>query len=411
MSEKTPTRLARLPWWFWAVMAGLFVLFVMVIGWFLNGQAFEEIVRGRVIAQIQKATGGEVELQSLHWNVKRLEIEANGLTIRGLEPAGEVPLAHADRLYVQMRVISFFKTDIDLSQLTLERPVIHLIVKPDGSTNVPEPQVKTSGDPIQQLFDLAIGKVELRNGALLLNEQKLPLDFKANDVGITMDYQRLRRQYDSTLHVGKMDAQYQDYRDVAATADAEFSLGQNKVQVRSLKLTSQKSSVELSGTIDDFTHPRLQLTYGGTVDLAQLAAITRAYNLRGGGLNITGSGDFAQDNFTASGKLVLRGVNYEDGSLSLRDAAAGADFAVDRDHILLKKINARLLGGTVTGDAEVKNYAPTLAVTTAQVRNEKPGKNGKPSANGLPKSSGALAVQQIGRASCRERDKLSGGAA
>ena len=32
-----------------------------------------------------------------------------------------------------------------------------------------------------------------------------------------------------------------------------------------------------------------------------------------------------------------------------------------------------LLGGTVTGDAEVKNYAPTLAVTTAQVRNEKPG--------------------------------------
>src|ERR1019366_1475177 len=178
-----------------------------------------------------KATGGEVELQSLHWNVKRLEIEANGLTIRGLEPAGDVPLAHADRLYVQLRVVSFLKTAIDLSQLTLEQPVIHLIVKPDGSTNVPEPQVKTSGDPIQQLFDLAGGKVELRHGALLLNQQKLPLDFKA--------------------------------------ADAEFSLSQNRIEVRSLKLSSQKSSVELSGTIDDFKHPRLQLNYGATIDLAQ----------------------------------------------------------------------------------------------------------------------------------------------
>jgi translocation and assembly module TamB len=394
MTEKKPFRLLRFPWWFWAVMAGLFVVLVMAFVWFLGSPAFEEIVRDRVIAQIQKATGGKVEMQSLHWNVKRLEFEANGLTIHGLEPAGEAPLAHADQLFVRLRVVSLLNTSIDLSQLTLEQPVVHIIVKPDGSTNMPEPQVKSNGKPVQQLFDLSIGKVELRNGTLLLNEQKLPLDFKANDVGLTMDYQRLQRQYDSALHVGKMDAQYQDYRDVAATADAEFSLGQNKVQVRSLKLTSQKSSVELSGTIDDFTHPRLQLTYGGTIDLAQLAAITRAYNLRGGGLNITGSGDFAQDNFTASGKLVLRGVNYEDGSLSLCDATAGADFAVDRDHILLKKINARLLGGTVTGDAEVKNYAPTLAVTTAQIRNEKSGKNGKPAATGASKMAGALPVQQ-----------------
>src|ERR1019366_4878334 len=247
---------------------------------------------------------------------------------------GDVPLAHVERLYMRMHVVSLLNTKIDLSQLTLEQPVIHIVVKPDGSTNVPEPQVKTSGDPIQPLFDLAIGKVELRNGALLLNEQKLPLDFKANDVGITMDYQRLQRRYDSTLHVGKMEAQYQDYRDVAATADAEFSLSQNRIEVRSLKLSSQKSSVELSGTIDDFQHPRLQLNYVGTIDLAQACAIARVYNLRGGGLNITGSGDFSPDNFTASGKLVVRDFNFQNESLSLRDVTAGADFAVDREHIL-----------------------------------------------------------------------------
>ncbi len=394
MSEKTPIRWLRFPLWFWAVMAGLFAVLVVAIVWFLGSPAFEEIVRGRVVAELQKASGGKVELQSLHWNVKRLEIEANDLTVRGLEPAGDVPLAHADRLFLRLRVVSFLKTSIDLSQLTLEQPVIHIVVKPDGSTNVPEPQVKTSGDPLQQLFDLAVGRVELRNGALLLNEQKLLLDFKASDVGLTMDYERLQRRYDSTLHIGKMDAQYQDYRDVAASADAQFSLWKNRVQLRSLKLTSERSSVELSGTVDDFSHPRLQLTYGGTIDLAQAAAITRAYNLRGGGLNITGSGDFAVDNFTTNGKLVLRGVNYQDQSFILRDASAGADFAVDRDHILLKKINVRLLGGTVTGDAEVKNYAPTLAVTTAQVRNEKPGKAGKPTASAPPKTPGALPVQQ-----------------
>ena len=118
-------------------MAGLFVLLVLTIGWFLGSPVFEDIVRGRVIAQLQKATGGKVELQALHWNVKRLEIEATGLTIHGLEPASEVPLAHADRLYIRLRVVSFLRSSIDLNQFTLDQPVVHIIVKPDGS---PDPR-------------------------------------------------------------------------------------------------------------------------------------------------------------------------------------------------------------------------------------------------------------------------------
>src|SRR5208283_962973 len=141
----------------------------------------------------------------------------------------------------------------------------------------------SNGDPLQQLFDLAIGKAEVRNGSLLLNQQTIPLDFKANDVGLEMSYQRLQRQYDGALHVGKIDAQFQNMRDIPATADAEFTLWRNRAQVRSLKLTSQKSSVHLSGTVDDFNHPRLQLSYEGTLDLAQVGEISRVYKLRSGG--------------------------------------------------------------------------------------------------------------------------------
>src|SRR5215471_1933963 len=179
MSENARVRVSRFPWWFWVVMAGLFAILVVAIAWFLTSPAFQEIVRYRVVAELEKATGGSVELQSLTWNVSKLEIEAKGLTIHGLEPVTELPLAHADRLYMRLHIISLVKADIDLRQLTLERPVIHVIMKPDGSTNVPEPKVKSTGDPLQQLFDLAIGKTELQNGMLLLNDQKLPLDFKA----------------------------------------------------------------------------------------------------------------------------------------------------------------------------------------------------------------------------------------
>ena len=118
-------------------------------------------------------------------DVSRLEIEANNLTIHGLEAAGEVPLAHADRLYARVRIISFVdRQDEPEGNCAVDQPVIHLIVNPDGSTNVPEPKVKTgcNHSAVQQLFDLATNRAELRDGSLIVNERKLPLDFSANDV-------------------------------------------------------------------------------------------------------------------------------------------------------------------------------------------------------------------------------------
>ena len=401
MTEKAPVRWWR-SWWFWAVLAGLFVLLVVSVAWFLRSPAFEQIVRQRVIAELQKATGGTVELQSLRWNLSQLEIEAKGLTIHGLEPAAEVPLAHVDRVYVRLRIVSFLKPNVDLQHLTLDQPVVHLIIRPDGSTNLPEPKVKTTGDPVQQLFDLAIGRAELRNGTFLLNDEKLPLDFKANDIGLQMSYQLLIRRYNGNLHVGKINAQFQNMRDIPASADAEFSLWRNRAQVRSLKLTSQKSSVELSGTVDDFNSPRIQLSYDATIDLAQAGEIVRQRELRGGSASFSGSGTFSQANFSTSGKLALRGVNFQNASLAVRDAGASAEFSLDREHVLLKKIDARLLGGTATGNAEIRHYAPALETTSAQVSTELVGKAAKPSArastrtttNTANRNAGALPVQQ-----------------
>ena len=56
--ENTQVRLLRFPWWFWAVMAGLFAVLVVALVWFLRSPAFEEIVRDRVVAELEKATGG-----------------------------------------------------------------------------------------------------------------------------------------------------------------------------------------------------------------------------------------------------------------------------------------------------------------------------------------------------------------
>ena len=390
MAENEKVRLSRFPWWFWVVMAGLFAILVVALGWFLQSPTFHEIVRERVITELEKITGGTVELKSLTWNVSRLEIEAKGITIHGLEPAGEEPLAHADRLYIRLHVVSLLSYDIDLKQLTLEKPLVHVIVKPDGSTNVPAPKVKGGGDPLQELFNLAIGRAEVRDGTLIVNQERIPLDFKANDIGLVMAYQLLESRYDATLHVGKLDVWPPEMRDIPATADAEFSVWRNRLQVRLLKLVSEKSSLELSGTVNDFQHPKVQASYQGSFDLVQVGSITRVPKLRGGSADIVGSGTSESNGVTANGKLSLRNVTYDEPGVEILGASASAEYSLDQERILLKKIAGRMLGGAVSGDAEVRHYAPALEAATTEVGAEKSTKSRKGSAGGKP----AVPVEQ-----------------
>ena len=47
-----------------------------------------------------------------------------------------------------------------------------------------------------------------------------------------MTYNHLARRYDGNVQVGKMDAKYKDFRDVAAQADLQFSLWRNRAEIK-----------------------------------------------------------------------------------------------------------------------------------------------------------------------------------
>jgi len=143
-----------------------------------------------VIADLEEITGGRVELNNFRWNLGKLEFEADDLTIHGLEPAGEVPYAHADHLAIQIKIISLFSREIGLHYAGVDRPVIHIMVLADGSTNQPVPKVEREkkGSAVEQLFRLAMDRFELHDGALLWNDQRLPFDVTGEQMKSTITY-------------------------------------------------------------------------------------------------------------------------------------------------------------------------------------------------------------------------------
>src|ERR1017187_8519310 len=182
MTEETQIRRSHTRLWIEAAIGVVVLAALIVLVWYVRSPRFADLVRRKTIATLEDVTGGRVELHAFRWNLSKLEVEADDLTIHGLEGPDQQPYAHADRVHVRLHIVSFVEKRISLKLLSLDHPVVHLIIYPDGTTNAAEPKQRGNATPVQQLFDLAIARLDVNRGLLLVNDQVLPLDFAADDL-------------------------------------------------------------------------------------------------------------------------------------------------------------------------------------------------------------------------------------
>ncbi|HWX93146.1 MAG TPA: translocation/assembly module TamB domain-containing protein [Terriglobales bacterium] len=370
-----PPSPARRRWWKYLLI--LFVAGVVCLGvaaWYMTTDSFQAYVRGRIVSAMEKATGGRVELGTYHTIPFRLQVEVRDLTVHGLEGPGEVALAHVDRAVARIKVISLLETSFGFKSVVLDHPVVHLIVYPDGRTNLPEPKIRVASpqSPVEQLFSLSIRQLEVHRGEFLWNDHQVPFDFNAADVSADMTYSFFRGRYESNLLLGKVDTHFQNYQPFSWMASAHFSLGKNDVEVSSLKWNSGRSRLEASGRVTGFQKPKIEATYTGTVDLAEVAAISKQREIHAGLLDLNGKGTWSAEKIFSDGKVALKNFEYRDDQLALRDATISSDFSVSERQIKLSRAQGRLLGGSVTGDAEITNWqAPLPPVRGVKATKEK----------------------------------------
>jgi hypothetical protein len=70
------------------------VLALAGLAWYTTTDSFQALVHRRVVSDLERITGGRVDLGGFHTSPFRLRVEVENLTIHGREPAGEVPYAH-----------------------------------------------------------------------------------------------------------------------------------------------------------------------------------------------------------------------------------------------------------------------------------------------------------------------------
>jgi translocation and assembly module TamB len=363
----------------------LVIAAVIGVYYWASSAAFEDAMRKRVIAELEKATGGRVEIKAFHWDLLHLRLEADGLTIHGLEAANEAPYAHVERLRLQVAILGLFSYHFSprilLREAEIGQPEFHLIVYPDGSTNQPHPRhpIQSKKSAMDTLFDAEIGRLAVEQGTLHIADAVVPLDLQAQDTSIQLNWVPDANTADTStvptdatgsykiqVSLGELAFAQGKLPPPASRLDASLMLFHDSAQLDSLRLTALDQTLTMRGTLRDFSHPVWQTQLSGQVDLHVIAPYTSFLYTRSGvvTLNSTITGKGAQ--FIATGDLASNAIHYQDPVVDAQTAAFSARFRADPKQLLVSGVRTHLPeGGEVDGEFQFDNWldsTPTKAV-------------------------------------------------
>lgn len=366
-----PTAKATGRWWKYLLIAlGLGGVVTLALAVYVNTESFQGMVRRRLVTEIERITGGRAEVGSLHTIPFRLQVEVRNITVHGLESASAAPLAHADSITARLKLSSLLRSELSFHELTVDQPVIHLVFYPDGTSNIPKRVSAVSGkSSLDDFFALSINYLEVHRGRLIWNDEIIPIDLDAHDASLAMGYSFLHDRYNGHVSAGWVETKLRNYRPFAWMSGADFNLGSNSVIFTSFVWNSGHSNFSGTGQIADFQHPRVHAVYRGHVDLTEAASIVRRNDLKNGTVDFKGEGGGTLDQFASNGQIDLRDLGWQDEQFSFSKAAVSSDYLVSDQQLKLSRLQGKMFGGSIAGDAEVNQWlAPGRHLSTAAKR-------------------------------------------
>ncbi len=336
-----------------AAVCALTAVLIFRSGWFY------ELVHRRAVMEVEKATGGRVEIGNYTFDWKRLEIKVGPVVLHGKESAAEPPFVRVASVTARLRIISMMERKVDLASLHIEQPQVRIVFYPDGSNNIPDPAVRHPGTTwAEDLVHLAVGRYDVVNGLFEYDDRQIPLDLRGEDLLV-----RMRLDAAGVYH-GELESNHvrvlaNNVGPLETNASATFTLDKSTINVTRLQVSTNESHADATGTLTNLRWPR------GTFNVKAAASVREAVRLFSlpiepagtatfdGKLNLSFAKPF---DFSMTGRATARGVGYRQDRLKIENAGLRGDISLGLDKLTLQNASASALGATVNGEASLLRW-------------------------------------------------------
>jgi translocation and assembly module TamB len=352
-----------------AVVAVLIVIAVSGGYFCLRSSRFRQLAIRKIVEQADRATGGRTEVRGLDFNLSTLTAHLYHVVIRGNEPVGAPPLLQVDKLTVGLKIRSVLHPKINLSELLIEHPVVHLEVDRRGQSNIPQAPPSQSSSQVS-VFDLAIGHVALNGGEVNYNDLKTPVDADLYDLGTDVSFESSAQRYRGSISYGHGQLHYGPYAPLPHSLIAKFSAAPSGFSLESAVMKVASSTATLRAELTNYGNPDVSGEYDIRIHAQDFAAMSPRLKTAGD-VSLTGKLHYLSE----SNQPWLRSVAVEGQIVSESLSAASSNgraelqklqgrYQLAHGSLRVNDLEAELLGGRVNADVEMQNLdtIPTSSV-------------------------------------------------
>ena len=250
-----PRRILRIG----AAIVGGLVLVLVVAGIIIVQTAwFHNMVQSKIVTAVETGTGGTAQIGSFTFDWRHLRAQIRDFTIHGLEPATAAPLFHANLVQVDLKLLSPFKGFVDVAYLLLDTPRIHVIVYPDGHTNLPAPKVPAQHSDktgLETVVDLAIGHFDLRNGSFVFGDRATRLDASGANFRAQLGYNALNPSYTGQIDISPLHLRDGNNAPLDVNIAVPVTAHTDQIQIANAQFTTPESHIVISGETHHLVAP------------------------------------------------------------------------------------------------------------------------------------------------------------
>jgi translocation and assembly module TamB len=345
-----------------ALIAAIAGILVFRSGW------FHDKVRKRIVAEMEHSSGGRAEIGAFDFDWRTRTARVRNIVLHGKEASGEAPLFRAAEIRIGLNIVSALKRSVDIASLIIERPVVHVVIYPDASTNVPGPA--HGAGLIQRVMDMRIGHFELRNGTGQVNDRQFPFDMRGDRLAAVFDFERVRRRYAGRVSSRQLWISSPAIAPAAAMeVDADLAIEADRVQVARARFATEQSWAELAGTVRDLAAPQGEFDARASLSIAEAGRyVVLPVDRQGqamfrgkvmfslGGMPLPDGEGSVHRSYQIDGRVDARDVAWRSRDVRVAGIAITARVRVTPDQLDAPEFTARALGGVLQGRARLESW-------------------------------------------------------
>jgi translocation and assembly module TamB len=326
---------------------------------------FREFLLARIIRETEASTGARVEIKDMVLRWSPFSADLFGIVLHGREEDTQAPLFLADRLRVGLSIRSLLQRKVDVSEIALDTPVVHLRVDAQGHSNLPLAPT-TSSSPSS--FTVFIRHVVVRNGLVHYNDAQIPLSAELQGFAAQAGFDTSAGSYKGSFGYGQGWILTPGINPLKHNVHVDFEANRDGLALNPIVLSSGRSRLVANAKVIDFANPRIDGTYDGVLLPAEWAHVAKSSALLSGEVALSGTLAYSKlpnqpslNGLNFRGRLDSPAVGLRLNQISTTAKSIHASYQLQGGDFRVQQVEADLLGGHVTASAEMLHLSQNPA--------------------------------------------------